>query len=408
MSRAETVGQTIAGRCDYRLDVQVHTDRSIVWLATQTTGPEAGLRAIVKCINPNGSAPAPGRPEDAILREHHVLQRLQDVGGIPRVLELIDPPGDRDAKLVLSHVDGSSLEQVWCETSAVPRESWRERIRHLPALARLLLRIRERGWIQGDLTPRHVHVKGDEVGLIDFSHAIERGSRPTVFQGTPPWYVPELIAGSPRPVDPERAEAYVFGLMLHHALTGEHVHPMIKQSLAELQAVPTSYWRTTRPRMELLPPDVSPPLQQLVRGLLEPDPALRRALDAAAIEVLTEELESHRRMLFQPTAIDLCLPPGSTKRASLGLFANPPAALDGFAVIATSSSPAHLRAAVEGSELVLCAAQDAAGRTVTVRLRAQEGHFHVDECMLVVHVEAAKPAGRPRRWWPPWAKGTGA
>ena len=375
MSLPPSSPKSTAGPYQYGPATTVHRERNVVQFAQQLTGPGAPRAVAIKSANLTDGWPAGADPHAAIRHEHDVLAHLAAVAGVPRVVELIEKPDG--PVLVQSKIEGVSLHQGWANTVAGLPANWRRRITALPALARLLLAIRAHGWSQGDLTPKHVLVRTGELSLVDFGHARPLASPLTRFLGTPPWFVPELMPRPPLATPPPACEAFVFGLMLHLALTGKDVYPA--RALTDFNR---QRWATTRAADEALPPDISTELRALVHGLVEPDPARRRPLDERAIDVLERELASHRRRLFHhPTTLNILW---ELTRVPLRSFILDTGGIAGLSFSARSDAPDRLEAEAVGDQLVLRPVGPPAGGCVIVRVAAHEETFLVDEHVITV------------------------
>jgi hypothetical protein len=379
-------GAILDGQNRYRLGPVLHNGRSIVQSAVQEAGPEADRRVIVKWANPHFAWSHGEIPEAGILQEMKVLSQLEPTPGVPRVVELVNGPRADDAALVLLPAEGEPLDHLWMRTREGLPGNWRVRIACLPRLARLLRSIHEKGWTQGDLTPHHVHFRDHEVSLLDFSHAARADSILTLYQGTPPWYVPELLGGtSPTRGDPRACEAFVFGLMLFHGLTGRDVYPQTIMDREELRATFLAGWLNRRADDQALPTDVSPALRDLLQRWVEPEPAKRSPIDDGSIAILDRELAQHRRRVFHSTSTLLTLDPGKPLRVRLAVFVRHDARLDGLRITASADGSGVL-ATVDGGFLRLAASDRVVARSGHVRLLAHEGDFMVDEHSIPIRI----------------------
>lgn len=353
----------------------VHSDRNVVQFATRQTGPDAPESVAIKSANDHYPWPEANNRHAAIRHEHMVLGHLVPVKGVPRVVELIE---DRQgAVLVLSKVEGTSLHQSWANDHGNLPENWRHRISPLPGLARLLQAVNAQGWTHGDLTAHHAMVYDSQIALVDFGQACKTTAQQIGFHGTEPWFVPELMLGAASTGSPAATEAFVFGLLLYHGLTGEHVYPPDAR-----EKFTARRWATTRARDEKLPVDITRDLRELVHRLVEPDPSKRGSIDHSALGTLDRELRSHARKVFHTSF--LLNFPTEPKLFPLKLFVDTSCKSHGLAFSASSNAPQRLEACVVDDYLRLSPIGSAASGSVIVRLTAHEGTFFVHELAITV------------------------
>ncbi|HEX5751793.1 MAG TPA: ATP-binding sensor histidine kinase [Archangium sp.] len=164
--------------------------------------------------------PSPGPREwERYRREHGILQRLQEVRGVPRVLscELLQ---ERPV-LILEEVEGSPLVESVGQRFAVPPF-----LELAISLASALGEIHRRGVIHKDLKPSNIIVTpAGEARIIDFGsatlHRIEHvdSAASSLIEGTLAYMSPEQTGRMNRTVD-SRTDLYSLGVTFYELLTG--------------------------------------------------------------------------------------------------------------------------------------------------------------------------------------------
>jgi eukaryotic-like serine/threonine-protein kinase len=190
-------------------------------------------------------------------REFRTLARLSH----PNLVQLYELGAIGDLWfLIMELVDGVEFTE-WLRSK--PN---RPRLLHVfGELLEALRVLHAAGLIHRDVKPANVMIgRDDHVVLLDFGLAAPIRSATTMAAGTLDYVAPEQLWGeSPGP----SADWHSFGVMLFEALTGSlPFTPAEKLKGARHLAVP-------RPRS--LVPDLSPALDEVVTGLLNPDPACR-------------------------------------------------------------------------------------------------------------------------------------
>lgn len=168
----------------------------------------------------------------------------------------------------------------------------REVVEIFGGLLRALDHIHRGGLIHGDIKPGNLLVAqtGSELHswLIDFGVAAPLGgfSDDDVFIGTPEYAAPELMLGVG--VD-ERADLYAVGLMLYELIEGRR--PWLGSDETELLMA-----RRAGPPPPLTAPECPSPLADLVRRLLDPEPARRPASASRVLAELSHVLGTRARV----------------------------------------------------------------------------------------------------------------
>jgi serine/threonine protein kinase len=222
-----------------------------------------------------------------IQHEHHVLRTL-DHPNVRRSfgcrLERRDRQSPANAVL-LRFVDGATLDR-W-ESPELP-----ELCQAMSGVCRALAHVHERGWVHGDLRPRHVIVDGsDRPVVISFGRAVRAG---VTFDASPvphPYAAPERIDGG---VATPRADVFGVGATLA-ALLLRHPLPAISPGASpETRRRQHESWAE-----ELAGAGVHTPLCRLVLKAMHPDPLRRPAFIEAIgshLADLADTLAHQRRL----------------------------------------------------------------------------------------------------------------
>jgi len=156
---------------------------------------------------------------DALIAEGRLLAEL-DHPGLVRIFDV--GIYDGRAYLVLEHVHGRNLEQVFRESRPAPREA----ARLIAEVAGVVAYAHRRGVIHGDITPRNILIDDDDrARLIDFGLSkIENawGEEPGLAGGTPEFLPPEIapVNGRPGRAGPA-SDVFGLGATLFWLLTGQ-------------------------------------------------------------------------------------------------------------------------------------------------------------------------------------------
>ncbi|MCY1077283.1 trifunctional serine/threonine-protein kinase/ATP-binding protein/sensor histidine kinase [Archangium lansingense] len=175
-----------------------------------------GLPLILK--TPLASSPGP-RERERYRREFGILQRIQDVRGVPRV-HACEQLQDRPV-LLLEEIEGIPLSQLTGRPLGVPR------VLELGiALASIVAELHQRGIVHKDIKPSNIIVMpSGETRLIDFGTAslqlIEHvdALHGSLLEGTLQYMSPEQTGRMNRSVD-HRTDLYSLGITLYELLTG--------------------------------------------------------------------------------------------------------------------------------------------------------------------------------------------
>ncbi|ATB39140.1 hypothetical protein CYFUS_004581 [Cystobacter fuscus] len=218
-----------------------------------------GLPLILK--TPVASPPGP-RAIERYRREFSILQRLQDVRGVPRV-HACEQLQERPV-LLLEEVEGETLS----EFTHGPLEVLRA-LDLVISLASTLTEIHLRGVIHKDLKPSNIIVTpSGETRLIDFGIAsvqlVEHVDAPpaTLIEGTLAYMSPEQTGRMNRAVD-YRTDLYSLGVTLYELLSGTRPfqgHDALEWFHAHMAQAP-------QPPLKLVP-DLPPVLSAIVLKLL--------------------------------------------------------------------------------------------------------------------------------------------
>ncbi len=212
-------------------------------------------------------------PED-LLGLKHEFRSLADLRhpNLVALHELVVAP--ELSFLTMELVSGVDLVS-WART---PAEGRFDRLREaLPQLLDGLEALHVAGRFHRDIKPSNILVTAERrVVLVDFGLAftrpllVSRRGDETGFAGTPDYMAPEQLWGAP---PSSASDAYALGATLFEALTGELPFRGDVQALANRA-------RGAGPSPRERDPSVPADLDELVRSLLETEPARRPAIDA--------------------------------------------------------------------------------------------------------------------------------
>jgi tetratricopeptide (TPR) repeat protein len=260
-----------------------------VYLATvegRVPGLEPGARVAVKVVHAHLLAREGFFRR--FLREAEIGRRLRHEN-VVRTLDA-DVAGEGAERVhffVLEYVEGQTLRALTEELERVPEELCRHVGREV---AKALDAIHGAGAVHRDLKPDNVLVTREHaVKVMDLGVARLRDeavgvSETGTFVGSVRYAAPEQFRGGPGAVD-GRADLYALGLTLYEMATGRHpfpdedLHAVLRRQLGE----------TPRPAGELNS-QLSPFFEEVLRRLLEKDPAARFP-DAASLRQVLEEGE---------------------------------------------------------------------------------------------------------------------
>ena len=134
-------------------------------------------------------------------REHHLLEDLAEVPGVPPPGELLEDANDV-AALVRPYIEGETLWELWTAPNARTREGRGRLQRTLASVAELIERVHARGVIIRDLSPGNILLAGDAAYVLDLELGHTMGiDEPAYRRGTLGFYDPLLDrfrAPSPR------------------------------------------------------------------------------------------------------------------------------------------------------------------------------------------------------------------
>lgn len=236
-----------------------------------------------------------------LVREGELTQRLA-APQLVKLLEVAQVGGD--GCLVFELVEGETLQRLQAARGGTPL---------VPSLSAYIAREVALGLsaahshsdsegrplpiVHGDVTPSNVMIgKTGLVKLGDFGIAeVARGApRPGALRGKAGWLAPEQLARAP--LDP-RSDLFNLGLLLYWLLTGKRLFDTADDAEAR------SRLQKFRVRELVLPEEVPNELAEVLRSLLQPDPAKRPQAAHEVAEALHPVCLTVRkmdvRMLFQ-------------------------------------------------------------------------------------------------------------
>jgi serine/threonine protein kinase len=166
---------------------------------------------------------------DGLFAEGRVLAEL-DHPGLIRVLDVGTYCGR--PYLVLEHVAGRNLEQIFANN----KPSAREAVRLIAEVARVVAYLHRRGIVHGDMTPRNILLDGNgRTRLIDFglSKIEDAWNKKTdLLGGTPEFLPPEMVPANGQPGRAGPAgDVFGLGAILYWLLTGQP--PFLAASAAD-------------------------------------------------------------------------------------------------------------------------------------------------------------------------------
>jgi serine/threonine protein kinase len=189
------------------------------------------------------------------------------------------------AAVLLRFVDGSTLDR-WT-TPDLP-----ELCRVMASVCRALAHVHERGWVHGDLRPRHVLVdERDRPVVISFGRAVRAGGTFTREPAGHAYAAPERIDGG---VATPRADVFGVGATLAAVLLRRPLAAVPPGADVGVRRERHEAWSE-----ELATAGVHAPLRRLVLKAMDPDPLRRPAFVEAIgsrLEDLADTLARHRRL----------------------------------------------------------------------------------------------------------------
>jgi serine/threonine protein kinase len=212
---------------------------------------------------------------DVPLAEGRLLADL-DHPGLVRIFDV----GVHDGRpyLVLEHVAGRNLAQIFAEKRPPPREA----ARLTAEVARTLAYAHERGVVHGDVTPRNILIDGEgrarliDFGLSKIENAWAEDAR--LSGGTPEFMAPEAAGGdgAARRTGPA-SDVFGLGATLYWLLTGQapFTAPTLIEALARARRCDIDFAALQRA-------NVPGRLARICRGALSAEPAGRPSSAALA------------------------------------------------------------------------------------------------------------------------------
>lgn len=265
-----------------------HAARGGVFRALDTTN---GRAVIIKQARGHIAETIAGEDTRARLRrEAEILQDLQDIPGLPRLITTFDQEGDHF--MVEDDLGGRSLS-AW--VTGTPDVDPRRLLAVLADVADLVATLHRRRQVLRDLGPNNIIIGDhDQVGLVDLETVLRPGEDPSVARGaTPAYCAPEQRGGMPSAA----ADVYSFGATIAFAFTGEHPIPdALLPTMAD--------WLNVGGRGRRLPVD----LDGLVRTMCSPNPDLRPGIESVAA-ALHDLLGRTLQLTPSRTAVESALAP---------------------------------------------------------------------------------------------------
>jgi cytochrome c peroxidase len=266
-STAADIGRVVGGR--YRLErVLGQGGMGVVFAATQ----EPLMRSVVvKLIRASSSSSPTGGEVARFVKEAEMLARFAH----PHIVQLYDQ-GEHNGEvfLVMEHLSGRTLS-ARIEEGPLP---WRFALTRMRQVALALAEAHAHGVVHRDLKPNNVFLVEHrglpaQVKVLDFGLArlqVSTGKSLTEtgeLLGTPGYISPEQIEGAPAT---EKSDLYALGVVLYECLTANN--PFVAETpVASLMR----HLKFKAPPPSTAVPDVPERVDELVRRLLQKEPALR-------------------------------------------------------------------------------------------------------------------------------------
>jgi tetratricopeptide (TPR) repeat protein len=235
----------------------------------------------VKLLHPHLAGADSAEALHLFFREARVMASLRH----PNVVAVLDLD-QRSRRIVMELAGGGTLRDVLRERGPRPL---RRALEHLVQILAALAAAHARGIVHRDLKPanlmfrRDAETLGVEVMLGDFgianlpdaSAATSGSAGPRAPMGTLGYMAPEQRRGGDVTT---AADLYALGVVTHEMLTGRL--PWAREVMLGGARAPGDLLLPAA-ALATLPAEVHPPLQALLRGLGEPDPAARPTTAAA-------------------------------------------------------------------------------------------------------------------------------
>jgi serine/threonine-protein kinase len=325
-----------------------------VWLAR-----EAALRRLVaiKVLHPSVSASEVARRR--FRRECEMAAQLDHPGVVP--VHRIGDAGEI-AWFAMAFVDGETLAERLAREGRLPLA---EALRLAREVADALAAAHRRGIVHRDVKPQNILLERDSGRALVSDFGIARALHPTPTEGGDSGTLthPGSVLGTPRYMSPEQAlgrrdvgppsDLYSLGIILYEAIAGAYPYDEIPEgSAASAHLIGEVVWLAARE------PGVPGRVDDLVRGLLDKDPAVRPT--ASQVVAVLDELGvggsgSHpagrgpaaaaslrRRILLAVVAAGLLVAAGLVLRGWLG---------DGDPAVPAAGGTGRLRVGVTVTEL---------------------------------------------------------
>ncbi|MFO0881483.1 MAG: serine/threonine-protein kinase [Gemmataceae bacterium] len=256
-----------------------------VYLARRTTDGDEPAEAAIKVLAAELAVDLGF--QQRFQREIDILRQLHH----PNIVRFLES-GVQDGRYwyAMELIDGRSFEDIRLEGGRLP---WREVLELAWQIAPALKHAHDRGVIHRDIKPSNLLQDPEAcVKLTDFGVASLFASPHLTVTGgvigTPEYLSPEQAAGKPVT---KRSDLYSLGVVLYTLVTG--TTPFVGEPVDLLHK--HQYGQFDRPSRHA--PDLHPDFEEIIRDLLEKDPA-RRPPDAA---VLFKRLDRLRNKLARQT-----------------------------------------------------------------------------------------------------------
>lgn len=215
---------------------------------------------------------------------HPGVVAIHDFGETPDPDAGQRPGADRVAYLVMEYVEGEVLSRM---LGRVGRLSPATTMDLVGQVAQALQAVHDHGIVHRDVKPANLMVRADgTVVLADFGIAVTADAtaltQPGMILGTPSYLAPEQVLGQPASA---RSDVYALGLVAYECLAGQK--PFVAE---EPYAVALQRVHRAAPA---LPPDVPPPVAEVVSRALVADPK-RRWQTAAEFAAAAERAAGER------------------------------------------------------------------------------------------------------------------
>jgi serine/threonine protein kinase len=235
------------------------------------TDSKTGARVAIKLFD-LGKA-TDWKAQELFEREVQTLKRLRHPG-IPQFLDVVVDDDTGARALVMTHIPGESLGDVWRRDGVIPEKRvWG----YVNDAAQILAAVHGEGVIHRDLKPDNFILRPDgTLAIVDFGGVGHvRAAAGSTVVGTFGYMAPEQLYGAQTPA----TDLYALGATLLTVATNKSPEDQPRRGLAI--------------DVDAAAPFLSSPLRSLLATLLAPDPQ-ERPRDGAALLVMLKALSSGR------------------------------------------------------------------------------------------------------------------